>query len=284
MIKNDVCAEISRFDLAKNSTIGTGGYAELAYAPQTQAELVSIIQALEQTQTKYFIVGNMSNVLPADGKSKRVFVLTKQMKAIIGNYFQAGVSAGQFLKHCKENGLSGGEFLWGIPCTLGGALYMNAGVAGAYMSKIVQSVRVYHNGRVQTIALNDCKYGYKSSVFMQGGFVILGATLALQQADEITIEQRLAYYQHRRKHLPKGKSMGCVFQNPPNLVAGKLIEGAGLKGLRVGGAHVSNVHANFIINDLGATSSQVRSLIEIVKNAVFAQYKISLKEEIIYLE
>ena len=284
MIKDHLCAEISRFNLAKNSTIGTGGYAEIAYAPQTQDELVRTIECLEQTQTKYFIVGNMSNVLPADGKSKRVFVLTKQMNAITGNYFQAGVGVGQFLKHCKENGLSGGEFLSGIPCTLGGALYMNAGVAGAYMQKIVQSVRVYHNGRVQTLAMGDCKYAYKSSVFMQGGFVILGATLALQQADEIAIEQRLAYYKDRRKHLPKGKSMGCVFQNPPNLVAGKLIEGAGLKGLRVGGAHVSNIHANFIINDLGATSAQVRSLIEIVKNAVFAQYKIRLKEEIIYLE
>ena len=284
MIKSDVCTEISPFDLAKNSTIGTGGYAELAYAPKTQDELLRVIQKLEQTQTKYCIVGNMSNVLPADGKSKRTFVLTKKVNAITDNYFEAGVSVGRFLAYCKDRGLSGGEFLEGIPCTLGGALYMNAGVAGAYMNKIIQSVRVYHNGKVQTLTNAECGYEYKTSVFMQGGFVILGATLALRQADEITIAQQRAYYKERRKGLPKGKSMGCVFKNPENLVAGKLIEGAGLKGLRVGGAHVSNIHANFIINDLGATSAQVRSLIEIVKNAVFAQYKIRLKEEIIYLE
>ena len=284
MIKTSLCERISPFYLDKNSSIGVGGYAEVAYAPRTQDELLGVVKTLEQTQTPYFVVGNMTNVLPADGKSKRAFILTKRLNAVEDNYFQAGVGAGLFLEYCKERGLTGGEFLDGIPCTLGGALYMNAGVAGKYISEIVESVRIYRGGRVETLSCAECGYAYKQSVFMQNDCVILGATLRLQKASDETIKQKRAYYKDRRKHLPKGKSMGCTFKNPENLVAGKLIESAGLKGLRIGGAHVSNVHANFIINDLGATSAHVRSLIEVVKNAVFAQYKIRLKEEIVYLE
>jgi UDP-N-acetylmuramate dehydrogenase len=275
---------ISPFDLAKNSSIGVGGYAEIAYMPQTQEELVKLVHGLKKQGKPYFVLGNMTNVLPADGKSKRAFILTKRLNAIDGNYFEAGVTAGQFLKYCKAQNVSGGEFLAGIPCTIGGALYMNAGVAGAYIGDIVESVRVLQDGKLHTLKKEDCAYAYKTSVFMHTDTVILGATLRLQKADKTAIEEKLTYYNERRKHLPKGKSMGCVFKNPENLVAGKLIEGAGLKGLRVGGAYISESHANFIINDACATSAHVRSLIEIIKNAVFAQYKIRLQEEINYLE
>ncbi len=284
MIELDKQNSVSPFDLAKNSSIGVGGYAEIAYAPQTDEELLRLVQTLTKQGKPYFVVGNMTNVLPADGKSKRVFILTKNLNGIDGNYFGAGVTAGQFLKYCKEQNVSGGEFLAGIPCTLGGALYMNAGVAGAYIGDIVESVRVLRKGKLHTLKKEDCAYAYKTSAFMGTDAVILGATLRLQTADKITIEEKLAHYKDRRKHLPKGKSMGCVFKNPENLVAGQLIEGAGLKGLRVGGAHISKSHANFIINDACATSAHVRSLIEIIKNAVFAQYKIRLREEINYLE
>lgn len=284
MIQCNEQNSVSPFDLAKNSSIGVGGYAEIAYAPQTQDELLELVQALKNQGKSYFVVGNMTNVLPADGKSKRVFILTKRLQAIDGNYFETGVTAGQFLKYCKTKNLSGGEFLAGIPCTMGGALYMNAGVAGAYMSEIVESVRALKNGKIFTLKKEDCAYAYKTSAFMGTDIVILGATLRLQKTDKTAIEEKLTYYNERRKHLPKGKSMGCVFKNPENLVAGKLIEGAGLKGLRVGGAYISESHANFIINDACATSAHVRSLIEIIKNAVFAQYKIRLQEEINYLE
>ena len=112
----------------------------------------------------------------------------------------------------------------------------------------------------------------------------MGVWLRLQDADGKQIEERLRFYKKRRLHLPKGKSMGCVFQNPDGDTAGRLIEGAGLKGLRLGGAVVSTTHANFILNDDAATSEQVKTLIAVVKNAVFEQYKIRLKEEIEYLE
>ncbi|MBP3433868.1 MAG: hypothetical protein J6K50_01205, partial [Clostridia bacterium] len=172
----------------------------------------------------------------------------------------------------------------GIPCTLGGALYMNAGVGGAYIGDIVESVTVLRSGQILTLPKAECGYAYKKSVFMQNDDLIVGAALRLTEASETEIEERTAYYAAKRAHLPKGKSMGCVFKNPEGLVAGKLVEGAGLKGFRVGGARVSEKHANFILNDKNATSAQIRSLIGIVKNAVFAQYKIRLEEEIRYLE
>ncbi len=277
----------SPFDLAKNSSIGCGGTAKTAYFPRSVAEMTSLVQALERANVPYYAVGNMTNVLPPDGESERVFVVTKRMKSIAaenGFFAEAGVTGGAILRECKRRRLSGAEFLEGIPCTLGGALYMNAGVGGAYIGDIVESVTVLRSGQILTLPKAECGYAYKKSVFMQNDDLIVGATLRLTEASETEIEERTAYYAAKRAHLPKGKSMGCVFKNPEGLVAGKLVEGAGLKGFRVGGARVSEKHANFILNDKNATSAQIRSLIGIVKNAVFAQYKIRLEEEIRYLE
>ena len=161
---------------------------------------------------------------------------------------------------------------------------MNAGVSGEYIAELVESVLAYIDGKLETLTIDDCHYSYKKSAFMENNAVILGAKLRLSKSNDSDISHRLAHYAHRRLHLPKGKSMGCVFKNPPNATAGRLIDGAGLKGMRIGGAVVSKEHANFIINDKNAKASEIKSLILLVKNAVFAQYKIALEEEIRYLE
>ena len=119
---------------------------------------------------------------------------------------------------------------------------------------------------------------------MDEGGVIIGATLRLKAETEEKIIERERYFAARREKLPKGKSMGCVFKNPDGVSAGELIEKSGLKGLRVGGAHVSVEHANFIINDKRATAKDVKALIAIIKNAVLSQYNVRLEEEIRYLE
>ncbi len=276
------------FLFAKHASISCGGYARVAYYPENERQIAALIEELTKKQTPFYVVGNMSNVLPTDGESRRKFVLTKKMKTLEDRdgavYAAAGVTSAELLRFCKKAGKTGAEFLEGIPCTLGGALYMNAGVSGEYIQNIVQSVTVLENGKVYELSQADCNYAYKRSVFMNGSFVILGASLLLKNADEDEVERRIEVYRNRRMHLPKGKSMGCVFKNPEGEVAGRLIEGAGLKGLKVGGAKISETHANFIINEGGATSRQIRTLIDIVKNAVFAQYKIRLEEEIRYLE
>lgn len=276
-----------RFDFSLRSTVGVGGIAPMAVYPDTEEKLVKLLRNFENEGVSYHVLGNLSNVLPPDGVSKRVVVCTKLLKGISvekGFYAEAGVVSGALISAMKTYEQSGAEFLSGIPCTLGGALYMNAGVAGFYLSDIVESVRVYRRGEVIELSQKDCGYGYKTSVFMQNGDVILGARLCLRSASESEITANLKAFKERRQHLPKGKSMGCVFKNPQGYTAGKLIEGAGLKGLRMGDAYVSLEHANFIINDKNATAKQIKGLIGLIKNAVYAQYKIKLEEEIRYLD
>ena len=275
------------FDYKKHSSIGSGGYAPVAYYPKTVNELTELVNALETQRIPFTVLGNLTNVLPSDGESQTQIISTKLLTDIEqtenGIYALAGVKSGALLKACKLWGLSGVEFLEGIPCTLGGALYMNAGVSGNYIASVVESVSILRAGKLIVLEKNDCEYAYKSSVFMRKNDVIVGARLKLQKTSAETVCENVLRYREKRAHLPKGKSMGCVFKNPENAIAGKLIEGAGLKGLRVGGAVVSSAHANFIINDGNATSEQIKTLIQLMKNAVFAQYKIRLEEEIRYL-
>ncbi|MBQ9730400.1 MAG: UDP-N-acetylenolpyruvoylglucosamine reductase, partial [Clostridia bacterium] len=165
----------------------------------------------------------------------------------------------------------------------GGAAYMNAGVAGGYFSSVVESVLVYAKGELKRLGVKECAYSYKKSRFMQSGETILGVFLSLTSATVEEIEEKRNQFLQRRSALPKGKSLGCIFKNPAQKSAGAFIEGAGLKGLRVGGAVISPMHANFIINEKNATVEDVCTLIKTIKNAVYAQYGVQLEEEIEYL-
>jgi len=272
------------FSFSENSTIGCGGVAVTAFYPTTLSDTVELLSALSEKAIPFYVVGCMSNVLPPDGVSKRVFVCTKKLTGIEGNFFEAGVKGAKLLAYCKTHLLSGAEFLQGIPCTLGGALYMNAGVQGGYIGELVEEVKIWREGKVYTLSHDECGYAYKQSVFMQEDAVILGAKLRLEKSTMQTIEEELERYKSRRAHLPKGKSMGCVFKNVRGVSAGKLIENSGLKGYAFGDACISDIHANFIINKGNATSTEIRTLIHLIKNTVYAQYKIRLEEEIRYLE
>ena len=277
----------SPFSFAKHSSIGCGGLAQVVFYPKSVVELCSLLDCLRKDRIGYYILGNLTNVLPPDLESDKAIIRTKNLNGILFSreiFVYAGVTSGAFLHACKRNGKSGGEFLCGVPCTFGGALYMNAGADGHYMAEIVKSVLVYRNGKTQIVPFAECEYSYKNSVFMENGDVILGSTLRLQDDTLESIEAKKRYYTERRAHLPSGKSMGCIFKNPKGRSAGELIEKSGLKGMRVGGAVVSEKHANFILNDKNATSADIKRLIALIKNAVFAQYGILLKEEIQYLE
>ena len=277
----------SPYLFANCSTIGCGGFSALAVYPKTKEELGALLRRLKSAKIDYYILGNLSNVLPPPKMSSRVVVSTKRLTQIApisgGVYAQAGVTSGALLRYCKQNGKSGVEFLTGIPCTLGGALYMNAGVNGAHMQDIVQAVDVFYQGKLVSWQLNECEYAYKSSRFMKEDCAIVGARLKLLDATVEEVACRIKSYDERRAHLPKGKSMGCVFKNLNGESAGKWIEGAGLKGMAIGGAYVSKEHANFIINSGSATVEDICALIRLIKNAVFAQYKVQLQEEIVVL-
>lgn len=285
----DKYAEFSHekpFDLSRHSTIGCGGVAEIAFCPRSVAELTALLQTLEKDGLEYCVLGNMSNVLPPDEGLQKPVIRMKYLNGIMitdGAFVYAGATSGALLHALKRERKSGAEFLYGVPCTLGGALFMNAGAAGKYINEIVESVFVYRNGETKVLSVKDCGYSYKKSVFMENRDVIIGASLKVSNASDEGIALQENYYAERRTHLPKGKSMGCVFKNPEGGFAGDLIERSGLKGLRVGGAVVSEQHANFIINDRNATAGDIKTLISLIKNAVKTQYGVMLKEEIRYL-
>ncbi len=275
------------FCFAACSSIGCGGFAKAAYFPRSVEETARLIQTLNEENIPYYVLGNLTNVLPPDEGTERVIVSTKRLRGVqIGErtFVLAGTGSGELLTAAKKAGFTGAEFLYGIPCTLGGALYMNAGAGGKYIAEIVEKVLVLRAGKLEYLPVEDCRYAYKKSAFMQNDDVILGGELRLQPSDEDEIEKKRAYFLQRRAHLPKERSMGCVFKNPEGRFAGDLIERSGLKGLRIGGARISPKHANFIVNDGGATAKDIRALIALIKGAVRAQYGVLLEEEIRYID
>ncbi len=273
------------FDFAKHSTIGCGGFAKASYYPKTEGEVKTLLFHLKN---EVIVVGNLSNVLPLEGVTRKAVLCTKKLTKIReteeGVFVSAGVTSAALLRYMQETGFSGAEFFAGIPCTLGGMLYMNGGAGGRYVSDIVKSVRVIRDGEIVDLPVEKCGYSYKNSVFMRTNDVILGGVLHLEKRDKQTVEDEIHKWLKRRAHLPKGRSMGCVFKNPQGISAGSLIENAGLKGFRYGGAKVSELHANFIINDQNATAQEIRALIQIIKNAVYTQCGVRLEEEIRYIK
>ena len=272
------------FNFSKHSTIGCGGRAKQAYYPQGEKQFCSLLGQLPE---KPLILGNMSNVLPRDEDVDKTVICTKKAATICQEdtyvYCEAGVTSGRLLRYLQAVGLGGVEFLAGIPCTVGGILYMNGGAGGRYIADFVDSVRVYRDGRVIDLPVAQCGYAYKQSIFMQSGDVILGGKFRLSHSTPTAINEEISKWLLKRAHLPKGKSMGCVFKNPQGYTAGILIERAGLKGLRIGGAVVSQQHANFIINEQGATAGDILALITRIKEEVWQRYAIRLEEEIRYL-
>lgn len=272
------------YDFKKGSTIGVGGKGNAVY-PRSFTEMIEIVDACRRMDIPYRVLGLLSNVLPPEKENGTLYILTKKLVGITmgeAPLVYSGVSSAELLRQCRRYGKSGAEFLAGIPCTVGGAAYMNAGVSGRYFEEIVHSVIAYENGELKTYTREECAYSYKHSRFMDGG-VILAVILRLNDETPQAVAEKIEEYLKKRNRLPKGKSMGCIFKNPIGASAGELIERAGLKGVRIGGAVVSEEHANFIINDHNASVADIKRLIALVKTAVFEKLGVKLQEEIGYL-
>ncbi len=282
----DFLAE-SPFDFRKHTTVACGGKAKRAYYPRSSEELLCLLTLLHADGAEYVLLGNGANVLPLDDESDKIVICTKKMQKIEfsekGAYAEVGVTSGLLLRACLAAEKSGAEFLIGLPCTLGGAAFMNAGAGGRYFADIATSLTVFQDGKLQRLSVRECGYGYKQSAFMDNKATIVGVELRLENASRALILQRRRAFLQRRAQLPRGKSMGCVFKNPDGVSAGELLEKSGVKGMRIGAATVSTRHANFILNEGGATSAQIAALIARMKAAVYAAYGILLEEEIRYL-
>lgn len=278
----------SDYSLKRHTTVGIGGYA-CAFFPQTVRQLRAVLRACEKYRVRYYPLGGGSNVLPCDGEFGGVILSMDSFDHVAVEEdrvtAESGVSVGKLLSVCRQRGLSGLEFLTGIPAKVGGLVFMNAGTADGHMSDAVECVTFLQGNKIKLYSREECKFSYKDSVFQRQRGVILSVRFRLCVASPREVSQRIANCAEKRKNLPKGRSMGCIFKNPaPAVSAGKLIEECGCKGMREGGAAVSAEHANFIVNEGGATAADFYALIKRIKEEVYAETGILLKEEVQYIK
>ncbi len=279
-------AEVDNFRFSDYTTYGLGGSATGAFAPASVYQAKYIYDKLSSTGKPLIILGNGSNVLASDKSFDGYVIVTRRMKGIValGNnkvMCLAGTKISELLNYCKKRSLGGLEFMYGIPATVGGAAFMNAGVGSECIGDRISKVKLYDR---RCVILNNkqCNFGYRHSTMRDIKGVITSISLDLEPSPPKEIEEKIAYYKTKRSRLPKGKSCGCVFKNPNGVSAGLLIDNAGLKGLSVGKAIVSDVHADFILNN-GGSADDVRKLIDIVKFRVFQKFGVLLREEVVYI-
>ena len=292
----DWCRDLKgklRFDepLSKHTSFKIGGRASVLFEPRDMQDLCFCFKRLKNNKTPYFLVGNGTNLLIKDSGFQGMAI------KLCSAYFKkidkkegiitvgSGVGIQSLIRYLSKTGLVGYEFLAGIPGSIGGALVMNAGtvVAGERKSiaDIVFKVKVLKkNGRVVNLHKRDCGFAYRKSNLDK--YIIIEVQLKLKKAAKRLksgIRNLLAYRRDTQDY--SRPNAGCIFKNPSGDVsAGELIEDCGLKGLRYGGAMISNKHANFILNFNRASADDVIKLIEIAKKMVKNRFGINLKEEI----
>lgn len=278
--------------LAKYTSYRIGGPARRLALPRTKEHLKKIGAYLLQTHEPYFVLGNGSNVLAPDEGFPGLVICTKDLEPFIEinqNLVRASASTlnSRLLRACAEKGLGGIDELSGVPGNLGGAVFMNAGTAKGWIEQtLIQVETVSLKGTERTITKPDLKFSYREQHFLEPHELVWAATLELKPENPETIKQRLAEAIKKRKaaqpiELP---SCGSVFRNPPNKSSWQCIEQAGLKGLKQGGAQISPKHANFIVNNGGATRADVLFLIETAQKAVYDKFKVQLQREVILME
>ncbi len=267
--------------------MGVGGPARWFIEVDRRAALSPLLEALRTSNTRWMMLGGGSNTLFEDaGYDGAVLHLGMEFRAIAmgdsAETINAGSAAtlGAIMNFAKKRGLAGLEFCAGIPGALGGALAGNAGIAGFDACSLADSVEVIDSaGNPATRRRGEFSFGYRHSQLRED--VILGATLRLHPDTPEKIEERIRQNLSKRMEQPVGeRSSGCMFKNPSGDYAGRLIDRAGLKGLRVGKARVSEEHANFMINEGGATTAEIKGLMNLVRAKVREQTGIELESEV----
>ncbi|MEA2067110.1 MAG: UDP-N-acetylmuramate dehydrogenase [Thermotogota bacterium] len=273
--------------LKSHTTIGIGGSTSAFILPSTENSLFYIVSYLRNNHIEYRIIGGGSNVIPKDDVNE-VIISTRNINQIeystSGIVVDAGVSINKLVPELIVHELSGFEFLSGLPGTIGGALYMNAGAFGREIGDFFESARVIDKeGTIITVEKNETNFGYRNSIFQKKGFIILTATFCLNKESKIKIEKRsdAILKQRINKQPVNWKSAGSIFKKPTeDFSVGYAIEKLGLKGIRFGGAKVSKKHAGFIINRGNATQMDVKQLVNFLKNKVKNHFGVLLETEV----
>lgn len=291
----DIIGEDSIYEqeLMKNhTTFRIGGPADLFLVPKSEKEAVALLRLFCEEKEPYFVIGRGSNLLVSDdGYRGSIISLDSDFSEITIDgssiYALSGAPLIKIASVALNSSLSGMEFASGIPGTLGGGITMNAGAYGGELKDIVEYVRLFDkkSGDVIKKTCEEMDFSYRHSIVSSGNYVVLGAKLNLKQGDFSSIKATMDELKEKRvsKQPLDYPSAGSTFKRPEGYFAGKLIEDAGLKGYRVGGAQVSEKHSGFVINRESATARDVMNLIHNVQNKVYEKFNVMLETEVCLL-
>ena len=281
-----------REPLERHTTYRVGGAAELLARPRDAEDAERLYRFLKRERVPVTVIGAGSNVIAPDEGIAGVVMCTAASSArivVLGGgrvRAEAGTSLLALVRATAARGLTGLEPLAGIPGTLGGAVVMNAGTRDVEISELLGRVSVCtSSGRKRALSARECCFGYRRSVFSGTDWLVLGAELILARGDARRSRAMIDAFlsERRRKYHPELPSAGSVFKRPPGAYAGRLIEEAGCKGMRVGDAVVADWHANFILNVGSATAKDIMALVTAVRNRVFERRGVWLELEQIVL-
>ena len=276
--------------LKNYTTFNIGGETIALLEPRTKQELIKCVKACRALNVKWQVIGNGSNLLASSKKNNRVIIVTTKMQFKPRLHqstltVSSGTMVSQLVLWCAERGLSGLENLYGIPATIGGMVMMNAGAFGFEMSKVIENIEVFDGQRVKILPASAIEFSHHKTSLLKTNFVVLSVDLKVSRLAPSVIYSKIKEIcLLRREKQPLGKSAGSVFRQVDSfLPAGLLIDKAGLKGAKVGGAVVSEKHANFIINEGFATDSDVKNLVLKIEKTVKEKFDIVLEREIEYI-
>ena len=274
--------------LELHTTFKVGGACKYYITPNNVEELVELLRYLKENNIKYMILGNGSNTIFSskefDGAIINLCNLNSMRIEDDKIYVESGYQLIKLSMDALNNSLTGLEFAAGIPANIGGAIFMNAGAYKSDMSNLVETVTFLDdNLEMKTLTNKELNFSYRKSLFQKNtDFIILSTVLKLEKGNKEEIKALMDKRKGRRLESQplEYPSAGSVFRNPSeDIYAGKLIEDLGLKGYKIGGAKISEKHANFIINDGGATGEDIRALIKMIKIRVKEKYNIDLHVE-----
>ena len=277
--------------LARHTSLRVGGPAELLVVAQSQDALCEAITLARDHGIPCRLVGSGSNVLVSDAGLHGLVVLNRATAVTFDGLrvqAESGASFSTVARRCVQRGLAGVEWAANIPGTVGGAVFGNAGTwGGDVASALVEATVLEPDGRVERWPVERFAYSYRSSVLKRQsaqGYacgVVLEAIFGLKEGNREELQAKVAdIVAKRRSSQPPGPTCGSVFKNPPGDYAGRLIEAAGLKGTKIGGAEISPVHANFVMNTGSATAADIKELIDLARQTVQDRFGVSLELEI----
>lgn len=274
--------------LSTMTTFRVGGMADYVVCPENAGQISALIKLCHDNEIPFFVLGNGSNILASDDGYRGViiYVLSGMNQITIDGTTVRAQAGAQLIKVAHEtakNGLTGLEFASGIPGTIGGAVYMNAGAYGGEMKDVVRSVTAMdYDGNIYQLACDEMNFSYRHSTVQDRNLIVLSAEFELQTGRQDEIDLKISELAKARKSKQplEYPSAGSTFKRPEGYFAGKLISDAGLKGFSIGGAQVSEKHSGFVINKGGATADDIMKLICYVKNEVNRQFGVMLETEV----